>query len=173
MPNLLKDTTREKVTFMNLYINKYKLSNLCADLEISKRTFYKYRNKEDSEVQIKYVYNCDVLNVRKKLSTQGTILITVKHGTMVTVYEISGSWARIGANEWCSNKYLSDKKPTSYVTKTVFNCTTLNIRNKPSLLGKKIGTLKKGAKVKVYSTSGTWAKISQKEEKYCSSKYLK
>lgn len=25
-----KDTTREKVTFINLYINKYKLSNMCA-----------------------------------------------------------------------------------------------------------------------------------------------
>ena len=125
------------------------------------------------EVQIKYVYNCEILNVRKSPSTQATILRTIKHGTMVTVYEISGTWARIGTNEWCSNKYLSDKKPVTYVTKTVFNCTTLNIRNKPNLLGKKIGTLKKGDKVKVYSTSGTWAKISQKEEKYCSTKYLK
>ena len=140
---------------MNLYINKYKLLNLCADLEISKRTFYKYRNKEDSEVQIKYVYNCDVLNVRKSPSTKGTILKTIKQGTRVIVYEISGSWARIGANEWCSNQYLSNKNPITYKTKTVFNCNTLNIRNKPSLLGKKIGTLKKGAKVNVYSTSGT------------------
>ncbi len=41
------------------------------------------------------------------------------------------------------------------------------------MLGKKIGTLKKGVKVNVYSTSGTWSKISQTEGKYCSSKYLK
>ena len=129
--------------------------------------------KVDPEVQIKYVYNCEVLNVRKKPSTQGTILKTIKQGTKVTVYEISGSWARIGTNEWCSNKYLSDKKPVSYKTKTVFNCKTLNVRNKPSLLGKKVGTLKKGAKVNVYSTSGSWSKISQNENKYCSSKHLK
>ena len=35
------------MTFINLYINNYKLSNMCAVLEISKRTYYKYRNAED------------------------------------------------------------------------------------------------------------------------------
>lgn len=139
------------------------------------RPKYKVEKVEEPvpEVQIKYVYNCEILNVRKKPSTQGTILKTIKKGTKVTVYEISGSWARIGTNEWCSNQYLSNKNPITYKTKTVFNCNTLNIRNKPSLLGKKIGTLKKGTKVNVYSTSGTWSKISQNENKYCSSKYLK
>ncbi|MCD8562420.1 MAG: IS3 family transposase [Bacilli bacterium] len=47
IPSLPKGTTREKVTFINLYINKYKLSNMCAVLEISKRTYYKYRKAED------------------------------------------------------------------------------------------------------------------------------
>ncbi len=37
------------MTFINLYINKYKLSNMCAVLEISKRTYYKYRNKSDKD----------------------------------------------------------------------------------------------------------------------------
>jgi hypothetical protein len=62
---------------------------------------------------------------------------------MVKVYEINGTWARIGENIWCSNNYLSNSKPISYKSKTVYNCTLLNIRNKPSLSGKKIGTLKK------------------------------
>ena len=44
-----KGTTREKVTFINLYINKYKLSNMCAVLEISRRTYYKYRNADDPD----------------------------------------------------------------------------------------------------------------------------
>ena len=35
--------------FINLYINKYKLSNMCAVLEISKRTYYKYRNSDDPD----------------------------------------------------------------------------------------------------------------------------
>ena len=35
--------------FINLYINKYKLSNMCEVLEISKRTYYKYRNANDPD----------------------------------------------------------------------------------------------------------------------------
>ena len=35
--------------FINLYRSKYHLTNLCAALDISKRTYYKYRNKEDSD----------------------------------------------------------------------------------------------------------------------------
>ena len=37
------------MTFINLYINEYKLSNMCAVLEINKRTYYKYRNTEDKD----------------------------------------------------------------------------------------------------------------------------
>ena len=47
---------------MNLYINKYKLLNLCAALEISKRTFYKYRNKDDPD----YVEYLMIKNVFEK-----------------------------------------------------------------------------------------------------------
>ncbi len=49
------------MTFINLYINKYKLSNMCAVLEISKRTYYKYRNAEDKDYYdyliIKEIFN--------------------------------------------------------------------------------------------------------------------
>lgn len=34
---------------INLYINTYKLSNMCTASEISKRTYYKYRNPEDKD----------------------------------------------------------------------------------------------------------------------------
>ena len=37
------------MTFINLYRDKYKLYNMCAVLEISPKTYYKYRNKEDSD----------------------------------------------------------------------------------------------------------------------------
>ena len=30
-------------------INKYKLKNMCAALDISQRTYYKYRNSEDKD----------------------------------------------------------------------------------------------------------------------------
>jgi transposase InsO family protein len=34
---------------MTMHINDYKLSNLCAALTISRRTYYKYRNQEDPD----------------------------------------------------------------------------------------------------------------------------
>ncbi|MBP5256782.1 MAG: IS3 family transposase [Mycoplasma sp.] len=49
IPSLLTSTTKEKVTFITIHINDYKLSNLCAALSISRRTYYKYRNKEDPD----------------------------------------------------------------------------------------------------------------------------
>ena len=42
-------TTREKVTFINLYRNNYKFTNMCAVLNISPKTYYKYRNKEEPD----------------------------------------------------------------------------------------------------------------------------
>ena len=32
-----------------MHIKDYKLDNMCATLEISKRTYYKYRNAEDKD----------------------------------------------------------------------------------------------------------------------------
>lgn len=122
-------------------------------------------------LEIKYVYNCSVLNVRKK--PNGTIIRTIKKGTKVNVYEISGSWARIGVNEWVSNKYLTKTEPISYKTKTVYNCSVLNVRSGAGTKYKIVRTIKKGTKVTIYKTSGDWSKISSSKEEWCSSKYLK
>ena len=46
IPGILKGTTREKVTFIDLYRKKYKLTNMCAVLDISPKTYYKYRNTD-------------------------------------------------------------------------------------------------------------------------------
>ena len=35
--------------FITIHINDYKLSNLCAALAISRRTYYKYRDREDPD----------------------------------------------------------------------------------------------------------------------------
>ena len=43
---------REKVTFINLYRDNYKLYNMCDVLEISPKTYYKYRNKGDPDYYI-------------------------------------------------------------------------------------------------------------------------
>ena len=45
----MPDQLFSKIILINLYINTYKFSNMCAVLEISKRTYYKYRNAEDKD----------------------------------------------------------------------------------------------------------------------------
>ena len=61
IPGLSQGTTREKVTFINLYRNNYKLTNMCTVLNISSKTYYKYRNKEDPDYYdyliIKEIFN--------------------------------------------------------------------------------------------------------------------
>jgi len=52
IPGLPQGTTREKVTFINLYRDKYILTNMCDVLNISPKTYYKYRYKNDSDYLI-------------------------------------------------------------------------------------------------------------------------
>lgn len=148
---------------------KYKLNN--SSIAGYGRPKYKEETVDDKKTEIKYVYNCSVLNVRKK--PNGTIVRTIKKGTKVNVYEINGTWARIGTNEWVSNKYLSKTKPTSYKTKIVSNCSVLNVRSGAGTKYKIVRTIKKETKVTIYKTSGDWSKISSSKEEWCSSKYLK
>lgn len=49
IPDLHKSTTKEKIIFINLYLNLYSLKSMCEVLEISTRTYYKYRNVEDKD----------------------------------------------------------------------------------------------------------------------------
>jgi hypothetical protein len=68
-------TTREKVTFINIYRNNYKLSKMCAVLNISPKTYIKYRNKEDHDYY-------DYLIIKKifdenKCTTGALILLTI------------------------------------------------------------------------------------------------
>ena len=64
-------------------------------------------------------------------------------------------------------------KNAPYVTKTVVSKDGLNVRNKASVLGKKVGFLKPKEKVKVFETSGTWSRLDYVADEWVSSKYLK
>jgi murein DD-endopeptidase MepM/ murein hydrolase activator NlpD len=66
-----------------------------------------------------------------------------------------------------------DIKEAPYVTKTVIPEVGLNVRNKPSILGKKVGFLKYKTKVKEYETSGSWSRIDYCADEWVSTKYLK
>ena len=133
----------------------------------------KYDKEETITTETKYVYNCDSLNVRSGAGVSYKIVDVLKKGTKVEVYETKNGWARIGTGKWVSGNYLTSKKPSQYPTKKVNAKNGLNVRNKPSILGKKLSVLKNGTSVTVYKTSGSWSKISSNSEKWVSSKYLK
>jgi len=53
------------------------------------------------------------VNVRKGPSTSYKVLETYGAGVQVTVYQTTGSWARIGTDRWLSTKYISECPSTS------------------------------------------------------------
>lgn len=108
IPSLPKGTTREKVTFINLYINKYKLSNMCAVLEISKRTYYKYRNSDDPDyLMIKNVF-------KKSKGTYGYRRITeglkIEYGVIFNHKKV----ARLMKKYYLKPEYIKRTKPSTY-----------------------------------------------------------
>lgn len=61
----------------------------------------------------------------------------------------------------------------AFPIKKVISTSGLNVRKKPSILGKKVDCLPYKEKVEVIKTSGSWSKISYNEDRWVSSKYIK
>ena len=59
------------------------------------------------------------LNVRSGPGTNYKVVRSLKKGSMVTVTATSGSWSKIGNNEWVSTSYLSATKVTTSSKATV------------------------------------------------------
>ena len=53
------------MTFIDLYRNKFKLSNMCAVLDISPKTYYKYRNTDDPDYT-DYLMIKNIFDINKK-----------------------------------------------------------------------------------------------------------
>lgn len=132
-----------------------------------------YDNSSSNAMQsIKYVKGTDGhLSVRTGAGTSYTKVDRIAEGSQVTVYDISGSWARIGDNKWVSNNFLSDVKPNLGITKYVTGANgKLNIRSGAGTGYKIVGKLNNGDKVTVYDVSGSWARIGNGQ--WCSNNYL-
>ena len=85
-------------------------------------------------------------------------------GSSVNILEEKDGWYRI-KDGWISAKYvaLNNAAPDNTTTNTTGNATVtasvLNIRKDPSTNYKAVGTLKKGARIRVLETNGNWLKI--------------
>jgi len=146
--------------------------------EITKKEYKLLYEGDRPKEETKYVYNCDSLNVRRGAGTQYALVNDLYCGTevKVKVYEICGTWARIGDNQWVSNNFLTEKKPSKvYKTKVVYDCDSLNVRTSNRFWGSNFATTKtplpKGTIVSVVKESGNGTQIGDKRWVY--SKYLK
>lgn len=122
---------------------------------------------------IKYVYNCDSLNVREGVGTNTKLINNLIAGTEVRVLEEKSGWVRIGEKQWVSGNYLTEKEPkTIYKTKVVSDADGgLNVRTSNKFTGssnvaKSMTPLKNGTIVSVIKISGNGVQIGEKRWVY-------
>ncbi|MGL5695300.1 MAG: SH3 domain-containing protein, partial [Peptostreptococcaceae bacterium] len=141
-----------------------------------------------AEAATKYAKTTDNLNFRTGPSTSDKVISTIKKNTQVEVISYEGKWAKIKYNNkvgYSSKDYLKEVNSssnsnsgtgtsTSKKTGTV-TTDTLNVRSGAGTNYNKIGTVKKGAKVTILSTSKGWHKIEMSGGKtgWVSADYIK
>lgn len=117
------------------------------------------------------------LNVRTSAEYIDTnIRTSIKRGTKVTFRrELNGWWyVRYGSGKygWVDKQFLTRanvRRKGTYRTTGY-----LNVRNYPRTDAKRLGTLKRGAKVKILQLNGDWCRINYKgSEGWIAAKFLK
>ena len=139
-----------------------------------------------ADAATKYAKTTANLNFRTGPSTSNKIISTIKKNTKVEVISYEGKWAKIKYNNkvgYSSKSYLSEissSSSTSSGTTTTTKIGTvtadaLNVRSGAGTKYSKIGTLKKGAKVTILSSSNGWYKIQYTSSKtgWVSGSYIK
>lgn len=116
------------------------------------------------------------LNVRSSGSTGANVVKQLANGSYVTLISRSGSWWKVeyakGVYGYCHADYI---KTVSGGTATVATQTgSLNVRSGPATSYARTGSLWKGERVLVISTSGEWSRVLYHGVKtgYVSSRYL-
>jgi len=110
-----------------------------------------------------YMVNTERLNVRKSPNINHYITTVIKRGASVTYIEGTGDWWYVrlsdGRYGYVSKKYLAPIQ-TSKVGGYFVTASELNIRQTPSVSGRKIGSVSQGTMVMVSSFNGDWGYVS-------------
>ncbi len=151
----------------------FKYLEVYPDQVVGENTLKKYGSQikyySNDNNNFWYVFNVDDEGLNVRNAPNGTIIANICFGTPVRVYENSSGWSRLGTNKWVYSAYLTRVQLDSYI---VTSKDGLNIRDKPSTSGKLLRTMPYGTIVGIYETSGSWVKISPKQECWCSKNYL-
>ena len=121
------------------------------------------------------VYTTANLNVRDKATTEGKKLGVLKKGTAVETTGLKNGWYTIkynGKTGYICAKYTTEVKPGTAETTIVYTTANLNVRDKATTEGKKLGVLKKGTAVETTGLKNGWYTIKYNGKTgYISAKY--
>ena len=146
-----------------------------VQVKYDNKTGYVYGSYVGDYSYTKYVI-ATTLNVRSGAGTSYSVLGSLSKGTKVEVISTTNGWSKIkynGSTGYVSSKYLSSSSTTSSTTIKYVTATTLNVRSGAGTNYSIIGSLSKGTKVEVISTTNGWSKIKYNGSTgYVSSQYL-
>lgn len=112
----------------------------------------------------RYVNARSGLNVRN--APNGTRIGVLANNTVVTVYETSGNWSRIGTNEWVSSNYLSNYSNSNVSTSKITGYKTGNYKV-TKVSNKSVLNVRYGAgtryKIKGYKQLSSNARLQNKQ----------
>ena len=110
----------------------------------------------------KTVYTTGDLYVRAKPTKNSEKLGVLKKGTAVETTGTKNGWYKItykGKTGYISGKYVTTTKPGTAETTIVYTTANLNVRDKATTEGKKLGVLKKGTAVETTGLKNGWYTI--------------
>ncbi|WP_338627273.1 SH3 domain-containing protein [Clostridium baratii] len=127
--------------------------------------------------------NASSLNVRSGASTKNSVIGSLSRGAKVEIVSTSNGWHKIKFKNgygYVSADYIkvngsSTSNNNSSVSERIgkVNASALNVRSNPSIRNSVIGSLSRGSKVTVVSTSNGWHKIKYKNGYgYVSAEYI-
>ncbi|MDY3208429.1 SH3 domain-containing protein [Clostridium baratii] len=116
--------------------------------------------------------NASSLNVRSGASTKNSVIGSLSRGAKVEIVSTSNGWHKIKFKNgygYVSADYIkvngsSTSNNNSSVSERIgkVNASALNVRSNPSIRNSVIGSLSRGSKVTIVSTSNGWHKIKYK-----------
>lgn len=112
--------------------------------------------------ETKTVYTTGDLHVRAKPTKNSEKLGVLKKGTAVETTGLKNGWYKItykGKTGYISGKYVTTTKPGTAETTIVYTTANLNVRDKATTEGKKLGVLKKGTAVETIGLKNGWYTI--------------
>ena len=145
-------------------------------VKYNNKTGYVYGSYVGNYATITQYVTATTLNVRSGAGTSYPVLGSLSKGTKVEVISTTNGWSKIsynGSTGYVSSQYLSDNTTSTNTTTKYVTATTLNVRSGAGTSYSVLGSLSKGTKVEVISTTNGWSKINYNGSiGYVSSQYL-